>query len=111
MKKGLYRLDCRYSSWRFYLNEVFLFEILRNKLYSDKIGSICREIACNARDAHREADKSNEPIEIHFSSLVNPTFKVKDFGVGISPDRLENIFIKYASSTKKNDNSQTGGFG
>jgi len=21
MKKGLYRLDCRYSSWRFYLNE------------------------------------------------------------------------------------------
>ena len=92
-------------------DEGFLFEILRNKLYSDKIGSICREIACNARDAHREADKSNEPIEIHFSFQTTPFFKVKDFGVGISPDRLENIFINYASSTKKNDNSQTGGFG
>jgi hypothetical protein len=88
-----------------------IFDILRNKMYSNPILAICREISCNARDAHREAKKANDPIHIHIPNHHEPFFKVKDFGPGISPDRMSNIFIKYTASTKRNDNIQTGGFG
>ena len=88
-----------------------IFEILRSKMYSNPILAICREISCNALDSHRESKKPNDPIVIHLPSGLEPNYKVKDFGTGISPDRIENIFIKYAASTKREDNSQIGGFG
>lgn len=92
-------------------NNGMIFDILRNKMYSNPIAAVCREIACNARDAHREVNKANEPIVIHLPNISEPYFKVKDYGPGISPDRISNIFIKYAASTKRADNIQTGGFG
>lgn len=88
-----------------------IFDILRSKLYSNPISAVCREIASNARDAMREAKKANEPIHIQLPNSLDPNFKVKDFGIGISPDRVESIFIKYAASTKRGDNVQTGFFG
>lgn len=90
----------------------FIFEILRNKLYSNKIESICREVSSNARDAHREKGIPERPIEIIFPDFVeNHNFIIKDFGIGISPNRIENVFIQYAESTKRNSNLETGGFG
>jgi hypothetical protein len=88
-----------------------IFDILRNKMYSNPILAICREISCNARDAHREVGTPEIPIHIHLPSALEPYYKVRDFGPGISPDRMSNIFIKYTASTKRNDNIQTGGFG
>ncbi len=93
-----------------------IFDILRNKLYSNKIGSIAREIASNSRDAHREAgiDKN---IEIEFtndnflSAIGDTSIIFRDYGNGISPDRMEDIFLKYGASTKRDSNLQTGGFG
>jgi len=88
-----------------------IFDILRSKLYSDPLGAVCREIISNARDSHIEANKSNVPIEIILPNKISPTLVIKDFGVGISPDRAENIFVQYGKSTKRSDNTQTGGFG
>lgn len=88
-----------------------IFDILRNKMYSNPILAICREISCNARDAHREVGTPEIPIHIHLPTSLEPFYKIKDFGPGISPDRMSNIFIKYTASTKRNDNLQTGGFG
>ena len=88
-----------------------IFDILRNKMYSNPILAICREITCNARDAHREVGKSDVPIQVFLPNSGEPYYKVKDFGPGISPDRMSNIFIKYTASTKRSDNVQTGGFG
>lgn len=88
-----------------------IFDILRNKMYSNPILAICREISCNARDAHREVGASDVPIHIHLPNTLEPFYKVRDFGPGISPDRMSNIFIKYTASTKRSDNVQTGGFG
>lgn len=88
-----------------------IFDILRSKMYSNPILAICREISCNARDAHREVGKVNDPIHIHIPTALEPYYKIKDFGPGISPDRMSNVFIKYTASTKRNDNIQTGGFG
>ncbi len=88
-----------------------LFDILRKKMYSNPILAICREISCNARDAHREVGKQEVPIHIHLPNHLEPYYKIKDFGPGISPDRMSNVFIKYTASTKRTDNIQTGGFG
>lgn len=88
-----------------------IFDILRNKMYSNNILAICREISCNARDAHREVGKEDVPTEITLPNHLEPFYKIKDFGPGISPDRMANVFIKYTASTKRGDNIQTGGFG
>lgn len=88
-----------------------IFDILRNKMYSNPILAICREISCNARDAHREVGTPEVPIHIYLPTALEPYYKVKDFGPGISPDRMSNIFIKYTASTKREDDVQTGGFG
>jgi hypothetical protein len=88
-----------------------LFDIVRSKLYSNPILAVCREISCNARDSHREAGKPDEPIEIHLPTALEPEYTIKDFGVGLSPDRINNVFCNYTSSTKRGDNSQVGRFG
>lgn len=88
-----------------------IMDILRNKMYSNPMLAICREISCNARDAHREVKTPEVPIEIQLPNSLVPYLKIKDFGPGISPDRISNIFIKYTASTKRNDNVQLGGFG
>jgi hypothetical protein len=94
-----------------------IFDILRDKMYSNKIGSICREVSSNARDANREAGRGDKSIEIQIVepnkllSISDMSIIFRDFGLGISPDRMENVFVKYAASTKRDSNGQTGGFG
>ena len=92
-------------------DESFIFDILRSKMYSNPILSVCREITCNARDAMREAGKDNIPIKISLPTQIEPFYKVKDFGVGISPERIEDVFIKYGTSTKRENEEQTGAYG
>jgi len=91
--------------------------ILRDKLYSNKIAAVCREVASNSRDANRESGKEDSPITISIYQEDSITDEVQSFisfqdeGIGISPDRIENVFLKYGSSTKRDTNNQTGGFG
>jgi hypothetical protein len=85
-------------------------EILRSKLYSNPIKVLVQEYMSNARDAHREID-NNQPIEVQLPSHISPQFEVRDFGPGITPKRMSNVFIKYAASTKRDSNKMTGGWG
>lgn len=85
--------------------------LLRSKLYSYPIRTICQEIMSNARDAHREVGKPEVPIVVTIPNNLDPTFKVQDFGPGISPARMWDVFVQYGNSTKRADNVQTGGFG
>jgi hypothetical protein len=88
-----------------------IFGILRSKMYSAPITAICREISSNALDANVEAGKPNEPIQITLPNAIEPVLKIKDSGLGISPDRVEDIYVRYGSSTKRNTNDQIGAFG
>lgn len=85
--------------------------ILRSKLYSNPIKSAVQEYISNSRDAHREAGKPELPIEVSIPTNLDPSFRVRDFGPGITPQRMADVFINYGASTKRNSNLQVGGFG
>ena len=87
-----------------------IMDILQNRLYSNKKQTLVQEYMCNGRDASREI-KSKRPIEVTVPSIFSLFFKVRDFGPGISHDRMFKVFINYGASTKRDSNSQTGGFG
>lgn len=91
-------------------NEAVIIDILRNKLYSHKIRTLVQEYMSNARDANREIGQTKK-IEVHVPSSQYPNFYVRDYGPGLTPDRIAKVFVKYGSSTKRNTNTQTGGFG
>ena len=92
-----------------------ILEILRSKMYSNPVGAISREIASNARDANREAGNEKTPIQITIqdSPFLGSDLSIifKDSGPGISPERIADVFVNYGSSTKRDSNKETGGFG
>jgi hypothetical protein len=88
-----------------------IIDILRNRLYSNPIRTLTQEYLCNSRDSHREAGKENTPIKVTLPTKLESTLKIRDYGVGLSPDRVRDVFVNYGSSTKRKDNVQTGGFG
>jgi len=87
-----------------------IIEILRNRLYSNPKQTLVQEYICNCRDASREA-KSKIPLKITLPTILEPVFKVRDFGTGISPDLIKEVFVLYGKSTKRKNDEQTGGFG
>lgn len=96
----------------FGISDVRLVVDILSKLYAHPIQTLVQEYICNGRDAMREAGTwGKQPIVIQVPNSLDPVFKVRDFGVGITPDRMENVFVNYGSSTKRNTNTQTGGFG
>ena len=98
--------------------DTMIIRLLRDKMYSNKIAAVSREIASNSRDANRENGIPFTPITIKLEKTEETilsdsefTISFKDNGIGISPERMENIFLKYGSSTKRDSNNYTGGFG
>jgi hypothetical protein len=89
-------------------NSAEFFNILSSTLYKDQILAVVREVLCNAQDAHIEAGCTDRAVEL---TLTDEVFTVKDFGSGIHLDDMGNIYGTYGNSTKKNDGTQTGGFG
>lgn len=87
------------------------FRVLSDTLYQNKIGSIVREISCNAYDAHVMAGKPEAPFEIHLPDAFEPWFSVKDYGIGLTREAIQTVFTKYFESTKDSSNDVIGAFG
>jgi hypothetical protein len=90
-----------------------IFQIFSKNIYSNPIGSVVREITSNCFDSHVEA-KTDFPVVIrkNFDKLNNNySISFIDFGVGMSPERINKIYRKYFTSTKRDGNDQIGCFG
>lgn len=92
-------------------NSAKAFKILSDGLYSNKIKAIIRELSCNALDSHVGAGKKDVPFEVHLPSMFEPWFAVRDFGMGLSADQVENIYTTYFESTKTDSNDFIGALG
>ena len=87
------------------------FAVLSSTLYSDKIGSIIRELATNAYDSHVAANNKETPFEIHLPDEFEPWFSIRDFGTGMTEEVVYQVYTTYFSSTKENTNDQVGFMG
>lgn len=86
-------------------------KVARDKLYSYPIRTLTQEYIANAYDACREARKCPSSIEIGHPTAASPMLTIRDFGPGLSPQRVSEVFVKYFSSTKRNSKKQQGFFG
>lgn len=76
------------------------------RLYGKPIQTSIQEYMSNARDAMREARAaglSPKPIEVDVPSPLNCTLRIRDYGLGIGPQRMNDIFLRMEVSTKRND--------
>jgi hypothetical protein len=83
------------------------------KLYSNTALATIREYSTNARDSNVAAGRADVPIEVSLPTLMSPYFIVKDTGLGLDVEELEEIYISYGTSTKRESNDFNGmlGFG
>ena len=91
--------------------DAHMFKILSSAIYKHKERAVIREIACNAADAHIEVGKPDLPIEVHLPSKSDARFWIRDFGPGMAHDFVMVNYQSYGDSTKRTDNTRTGGFG
>ena len=87
------------------------FDILSSKLYKDPIRAIVREIGCNAYDAHVDAGIAEKPFVVKLPTSLDPVFFIRDFGPGLRPDQVEDVYTTYFESTKTDSNDFTGALG
>ena len=90
-----------------------IFQMFSKNIYSNAIGSVVRELTSNCFDSHVEAG-TDFPVVIrkNFDKLTQEySISFIDFGVGMSVDRINKIYRKYFTSTKRETNDQIGSFG
>jgi hypothetical protein len=92
-------------------DSVHIINILRDKLYSNKILAVVREYCTNAQDAHTDSGKKDIPIRVTIPSGLDSVFRVRDFGDGLSEEDIREIYVLYGASTKRNSNEVVGQLG
>lgn len=88
-----------------------MFKVLSDTMYQNKIGSMIRELSCNAGDAHIQAGTPTLPFLIHLPNAIEPWFSVRDTGLGLSDADVRVLYTTYGESTKDQSNDVTGAFG
>lgn len=87
------------------------FKILSDGIYSDKITAVIRELSTNAYDSHVEAHKTHTPFDVHLPIPTEPWFSIKDYGTGMSKDKIENLYSTYFDSDRNTSNEFIGALG
>lgn len=91
------------------MDDPHLMSMLSTNLYANPLRTMIQEICFNAWDAHRMGKCQDKPIDIYINSSSG--LIIRDYGPGINPDQIDEIYCTYGASTKRNDETQTGGFG
>ncbi len=79
-------------------------------LYNDPESAVFREVVANGIDAHTKAGIS-KAVHVFLPTRNTPVFTVIDFGVGMSTEKMEQVFCQYGESDKADSDEEIGGFG
>jgi hypothetical protein len=103
-----------------------MMEILSKSMYTNPEKAVARELLCNAYDAtvlkaeellkackdpNKTVKDFYRPMEVHAPELFEEYFSVRDYGIGLSDEDVQVLYTTYGASTKRDTNSQIGGFG
>lgn len=87
-----------------------IFYILSQGFYSDVMRAIIQECASNIYDSTVASGK--DPLEYPgYIVLTEQSITFKDFGEGISEERMEKIMSKFFATTKDKNTELIGTFG
>ena len=88
----------------------YLFDLLTSKVYSNPIAAAIREISTNAVDACIEAGVFPS-IDVHLPTTDEPFFSVRDYGLGMSPEIISDLYSTVGASSKRSSNQFNGCMG
>jgi hypothetical protein len=91
-------------------NNAQMMVLLSKNLYKNQILAPIRELSSNANDAHLAAGNA-APFDVYLPTYDNLTFKIRDYGTGMSKDKMFNMYRFYGASDKTNSNEFTGCMG
>lgn len=81
------------------------------KQYKYKVRTSLQELISNAQDAQVEASNADRPLKITLPTKLEKVCKIRDFGTGMTPDVINNIYCNMGSSGSSYTNAKKGGFG
>jgi hypothetical protein len=85
-------------------------EILTKKVYTDIPRAIVRELIFNGVDACVKKG-TKDPVEVYLPTSDNPNLVVEDFGCGMSPREIDEVYKVFFKSSKQNNNREVGMLG
>jgi hypothetical protein len=88
-----------------------MMNILSNNIYSNKVRAVMRELSTNAYDSHVSAGKKEVPFDVYLPTESNTEFKIRDYGTGLCPEDVIQLYSTYGSSNKTNSNEFVGFMG
>lgn len=86
-------------------------DLLMSKLYKSPITAILRELGTNAYEAHQVAGKEDIPFLVSLPTSSHPVLKIRDYGNGLSPSEVQDLYTVIGKSNKTNTNKLGGMFG
>lgn len=92
-------------------DSTLIMDFLSKKMYSNPLKIIAQEYMSNAVDANVESGNPDMPIRVVVPNSFEPIFKIIDNGIGINPDRINNVFRHFGVSTKRHTNKMLGCLG
>ncbi len=87
------------------------FDILLDGLYSNKVRAVVREICTNAADSHVSGGCADIPFDVHLPTALDSTFRVRDYGEGMSHDKVMTVYSQLFNSDKDKSNDNVGMLG
>lgn len=87
------------------------FKILIDRLYSDKIKAVCRELMTNAYDAHVVNGNAAQPFEVTLPNTYDHFFAVRDFGCSMTHEQIMGLYSTVFESSKDHSNEAVGQLG
>jgi hypothetical protein len=79
-------------------------------LYSDRMTAVIREYSTNAWDSHVEAGIT-DPIEVELPGSLDPMFRVRDHGLGLTVKQVIENVGSYGYSSKDHSDDYNGQLG
>jgi hypothetical protein len=86
------------------------FELVASN-YSNPVKAFIRELSTNAYEAHQLNGNENKPFDVSLPTPKNLSFVIRDYGPGLSPEEIYDIYTVLFCSTKDQSDEFDGCFG